>query len=200
LDRHELDELQYIAHVDNVPSICSRGLLSHRKAAAIGHRSVADPGVQDRRKGKPVPGGLPLHDYANLYVTARNPMLFKKIEDGLLEQLCVVRISTAVLDLEDVVITDRNAAAFGCRFKPALEGLADVDAELITRTYWNDGDTLEQERCWNAKFTEILVPHLVEPHYLTGVYVGTNAARSALQANGVPLTIARDSELFFNRS
>ncbi|MGH3430646.1 MAG: DUF4433 domain-containing protein [Terriglobales bacterium] len=200
MQREALKELQYIAHVDNVPSICSRGLLSHRKASTLDHHSVADPEVQDRRKGKRVPGGLLLHDYANLYITARNPMLFTKIEDGLLAELCVVRISTAVLDLEDVVITDRNAAAFGCRFKPASEGLADVDAELIARTYWNDGDALERERCWNAKFTEVLVPNRVDYRHLTGIYVGAKKARAALRTEDVPLTIAQNSNLFFNRS
>ncbi len=198
--REELGELQYIAHVDNAPSICSRGLLSHRKAGSIDHCSVADPEVQDRRKGKRVPGGLLLHDYANLYITARNPMLFKKIEDGLLDELCVVGVSTAVLDLEDVVITDRNAAAFGCRFKPAPEGLVDVDVELIARTYWNDGDALERERCWDSKFTEILVPHQIEPHYLTRICVGTYAAEGTLRDADLPLSISRNRELFFNRS
>lgn len=195
--RDELDELHYIAHVDNVPSICARGILSHRKAVAIGHRSIADSEVQDRRKRRRVPGGLLLHDYANLYITARNPMLFKRIKDGLLEQLCVFAISPSVLDLEDVVITDRNAAAFGCRFKPALEGLGDVDSELVARTYWKDGDALEQERCWNAKFTEVLVPDQVEPHHLTSIYVGTQAAEKPLSALGTQLNIEWDKDLFF---
>lgn len=200
MQREKLAELHYIAHVANVPSICERGVLSHRRAARVGHRSVADPEVQDRRKGKRVPGGLLLHDYANLYITARNPMLFKRIEDGLLDVLCVVRVSAAVLDLEGVVITDRNAATFGCRFKPAPEGLADIDTELIARTYWKDGDALEQERCWNAKFTEVLVPHQIEPCHLTGIYVGTSTAKATLGADGVSLDISRDNDLFFHRS
>jgi hypothetical protein len=127
-------------------------------------------------------------------------MLFKRIEDGMLADLCVVRVSPAVLDMEDVVITDRNAASFGCRFKPALEGLADVDAGLISRTYWTDGDALERERCWNAKFTEILVPHHVDPNHLIGVYVGVRDTETDLHEANLPLNVSRNTKLFFNRS
>ena len=40
------------------------------------HVSVAMPAVQDRRARKIVPGGRRLHGYANLYICARNPMMF----------------------------------------------------------------------------------------------------------------------------
>ncbi len=198
MEREQLKELHYITHVDNVPSICAAGVLSNRRAARLDHRSVADPEVQNRRKRKRVPSGLLLHDYANLYVTARNPMLYKRICDGQIDQLCVVRISTDVLDLDGVVVTDRNAAKFGCGFKSPSEGIADVDGELLARTYWGDGDALERERCWNTKFTEVLVPNLVPPGYLQGIHVGTRAARSRLVSQNLRLEISKNSNLFFN--
>lgn len=198
--REELKELHYITHVENVASICKRGVLSNRLAARLQHRSVADPEVQERRKGKPVPGGFSLHSYANLYITARNPMLFKRIRDGQIDELCVVSVSTDVLDLRDVVVTDRNAAKFGCGFSPANTGIDAVDAELIQRPYWTDGDQLEQDRCWNAKFTEVLVPNRVDPGHVQGVYVAGAAARSVLDAQGLPIQVRRNRNLFFNES
>jgi hypothetical protein len=198
MERERLNELHYITHLDNLPSICSLGVLSNRRAARVGHRSVADPEVQDRRKRKRVPSGLLLHDYANLYVTARNPMLYKRIRDGQIDELCVVRISTAVLNLDGVVVTDRNAAKFGCGFKSPSEGIDDIDGELLTRTYWGDGDALERERCWNTKFTEVLVPDRVPAGCLQGLYVGTGPARSALEAQNLPLEISKNAVLFFN--
>jgi hypothetical protein len=200
MERKQLKELHYIAHVDNVPSICTAGVLSNRRASRLDHQSVADPEVQNRRKGKRVPSGLLLHDYANLYITARNPMLFKRISDGRIDELCVMRISADVLDLDGVVVTDRNAAKFGCSFKSVAEGVQSIDAGLIARTYWGDGDALERERCWNAKFTEVLVPDRVPPEYITGVYVGTDAARSALAKHSLSLKVSRNTTLFFNRS
>lgn len=198
MERGQLKELQFITHVDNVPSICAAGILSNRRASRLTHKSVADPEVQERRKGKRVPSGLLLHDYANLYVTARNPMLYKRIRDGQTDELCVIRVSTDVLDLDGVVVTDRNAAKFGCGFKSPVEGIDDIDGALLTRTYWGDGGALEQERCWNTKFTEVLVPNRVTPQYLQGLYAGTSAARATLASQGLPLAISENARLFFN--
>ena len=196
--REQLTELHYIAHVDNVESICSNGVLSHRRANRLNHTDISLAEVQDRRKGKRVPGGLLLHDYANLYVTARNPMLSKRIFDGWLEELCVMSVSAEVLERDDVVVTDRNAAKFGCSFKPVAEGIEAIDFELLTRPFWTDGDTLEQERCRNAKFTEVLVPHEVSPDHLRGIYVGTAAALRAMASRNLPLGATRNADLFFN--
>ena len=64
--------------------------------------------VQDLRDKKQVPGGLQLHQYANLYFHARNPMLFKRLNE--VDSLCVLRISKEVL-AAGAVITDQNAAS-----------------------------------------------------------------------------------------
>ena len=50
-----------------------------------------------------------LHEYANLYLCARNPMLYKRRESH--GTLCVLRVSTDVLDLPGVVLTGGNAAS-----------------------------------------------------------------------------------------
>src|SRR5438046_4685693 len=39
--------------------------------------SVAMPEIQERRENKRVPGGRMLHEYANMYFDAHNPMLSK---------------------------------------------------------------------------------------------------------------------------
>jgi hypothetical protein len=196
LERHLLEELHYITHISNALSICERGLLSHRLAARIDHNDVSSEEVQDRRTGKRVPGGLLLHDYVNTYITARNPMLYK-VKEGRLDELCVVRISPAVLDLPDVVMTDRNAAATLCRFQPPAHALPSVELKLIKRRYWGDGDALEQERCWNAKFTEVLVPQRIDVEHLTGIYVANETARATLVEAGCPLSVTINRHLFF---
>jgi hypothetical protein len=109
--KEELDELHYITPLANVSSILSRGILSHNLASKVPHESVAMQEVQDRRVNKRVPGagGRTLHDYANVSICARNPMLFKRRD--IHTELCVLRINIAVLDLDGVIVTDRNAAA-----------------------------------------------------------------------------------------
>ena len=102
-------EFQCIMPIANVSSVMKHGILSYEQAAKLMHHSVALQQVQDRRDKKQVPGGLKLHQYANLYFHARNPMLFKRKDQA--ADLCVLRISTDVLKLDGVVISDSNAAS-----------------------------------------------------------------------------------------
>src|SRR6266571_1261627 len=116
MNRADLKELHYIAPVENLRSILAFGLLSNRGAAPYHPVSIADPQVQKARAAKRVTGGLPLHDYVNLYLWARNAMLFKDLgfpgsPPPQHLNLCVIGVSPDVLDLPDVVISDANAAA-----------------------------------------------------------------------------------------
>ena len=197
MERDEIEELQYITHVDNVASIAERGILSHRRAERLEHVDVSLAQVQDRRKGKRLPGGLLLHDYANTYLTARNPMLYKRISEGMLDELCVVRVTSEVLELEGVVMSDRNAAASFCRFRAPEAALPAIDAELIERVFWTDGSQLERELCRNAKFIEVLVPQRIQPEYLIGAYVGSTDARLTLEAADCGLDVEMNKHLFF---
>src|SRR5882757_7005622 len=96
-------ELQCIMPLENIPSVLKLGILSNEQAAKIEHRSVAMEDVQEKREQKHVPGGLKLHQYANLYFHARNPMLYKRRDAA--ATLCILRISTKVLHIDGVVIT-----------------------------------------------------------------------------------------------
>lgn len=199
MERDEVEELQYITHVDNIASIAERGILSHRWAGRVAHVDVSLAEVQDRRKSKRIPGGLLLHDYANAYLTARNPMLFKRISEGMLDELCVVRVSSEVLELEGVVMSDRNAAASFCRFQPPEAALPAIDVELVERVFWTDGSQLERELCWNAKFIEVLVPQRIPAEHLIGAYVGSSDAHHILKAADCGLAVEMNRHLFFDR-
>jgi hypothetical protein len=71
-------EFQCIMPIGNIPSVMAHGILSHERASKLAHASVAMDAIQEKRDKKHVPGGLKLHQYANLYFHARNPMLFKR--------------------------------------------------------------------------------------------------------------------------
>lgn len=200
MERDDLEELHYITHMGNVGSIVGHGILCHRRADRVQHYDVSMEEVQDRRQGVRVPNGLLLHDYANVYITARNPMLSYLLHQGHLDELCVLSVSPDVLDLPDVVVTDRNAAASLCRFRPAAEGLAEVDAERVAREYWRHADALEEERRRNAKFSEVLVPQMISPDELQRVYVGSKAAEAAAAQADTGLEIVEDNYLFLNHS
>jgi len=107
-------EFQCIMPILNVESVLQHGILSYERASTLAHDSVAMHEVQDRRDQKQVPGGLKLHQYANLYFHARNPMLFKRKDKA--EALCVLRVSTEVRCVPGVVFTDCNASSDYVRF------------------------------------------------------------------------------------
>lgn len=154
----------------NLPSIARLGILSHERAKSLRHVSVASPEVQARRAGKSVPNGRPLHQYANLYIDARNAMMYV-LRDRHLD-LAVLRVSTDVLDLPGVVIADRNAAGGWARFYPSPQGLAAIDRDLVFADWWNQSDDAKQVRC-----AEVLVPDEVSVRFLLGAYVPCEAAR-----------------------
>src|SRR5262245_16376391 len=81
-------ELHCIMPMANIASVLEHGILSYERAARLQHHSVAMQPVQDRRDRKQVPGGLKLHQYANLYFHARNPMLYKRKDDARTSASC----------------------------------------------------------------------------------------------------------------
>lgn len=195
MERNELRELHYITPISNVPSIMEHGILSHARASELRHLSVAMQAMQDRRAGVHVPGGRPLHEYANLYVCGRNPMLYKRLDQR--DQICVLAVSTDVLGLPDVVITDRNAGADFPQFRPAPDGLAIVDRARTFADDWRHPNQIEYWRRKSAKCAEVLVPDQVDARFVRGAYVSCEKARASLEALNTGLAVRIDRHLFF---
>src|SRR5512133_1353726 len=130
MERSHIQELHYITDMANVASILERGILSNRLARrVVGHVSVADAEVQARRASKRVWVGRSsrtLDDSANLYVHARTAMLFNLLQSRK-GDLTVLSVGPAVLELDGVVVADRNAASLASLFLPAAEGIAALD-------------------------------------------------------------------------
>ena len=116
--------------IANIASVLEHGILSHDQAARLTHVDVSMADVQNRRAGKAVPGGLRLHQYANLYLCARNPMMYRRQNER--SRLYVLRVDRTVLELEGVVLTTGNAASDYSRFLPSPEGLRECVAEIGT--------------------------------------------------------------------
>jgi len=151
--------------------------------------------VQDKRDKKHVPGGLKLHQYANLYFHARNPMMFKRKDQA--SDLCVLRVSTLVLSLPGTVISDQNAASAYVRFlHPRQWQVLDFDA--IYAMDWRHLDSpAAYYRHSSQKCAEVLVPERVEARYMTGAYVVDDAAKRRVDALGLALPAIINGVLFF---
>jgi hypothetical protein len=188
-------ELHCIMPIANIASAMEHGILSYERAARLQHRSVALQPVQDRRDQKRVPGGLKLHQYANLYFHARNPMLYKRKDDA--PRLCVLRVSVAVFEGNETVITDCNAASDYVRFlTPNQWAVLNFD-DIYAADWRHPGNPPRYYQHRSRKCAEVLVPHSVERNLLDGAYVVDEAARTRLTQLDFTLPIAIDPVLFF---
>lgn len=192
----KLTEFQNITPLENVPSILLNGILSYALAAKLPHHSVALPEVQDQRDQKRVPGGLALHEYANVYFHARNPMMSRRREEA--HTLCVLRVSTEILEIPGAVITDQNAVSKYVKFS-APDRLSAMDLDYVFAVNWkHPGNQIEEWRHRSAKCAEALIPYRIPPDYLRGAYVVSAAARAKLEELGFALPIVVAADLFFH--
>jgi hypothetical protein len=196
MKRTELPELHYITPIENVQSILEVGILSHRRSRRMNPVSIAKKEVQDLRAKVRIPGGRPLHEYANLYICARNPMMYARAR--LHQTTCVLRVSPDVLDLPKVVITDQNAASDYCRFMPSPGGLAVVDRDMVFANDWRHaGNPAAYYRHRSVKCAEVLVPDTVPPKDLLGAYASGPTAEAALGACAPELSVTINAHIFF---
>lgn len=196
MTKSDIGELHFITYIDNVPPIIRRGILSRTKARRqrVIRRDISATGVQQLRSGKKIPGtNYELHDYANLYFDAHNPMLSARRSENY--EICVLRVEKSVLDFEGVIVTDKNAAR-ECWFKPVNEGLPLLDANEVYAEFWLSDDFFEQNRLKGVKCAEVLVLDCVAPSYIFGAYVANEIALARF--NGISaLPVEINSELFF---
>lgn len=187
-------ELHCIMPIANIGSVLVHGILSYARAAKLPHRSVALQPVQDRRDQKQVPGGLKLHQYANLYFHARNPMMYKRANEA--DGLCILRVSTEVLALPGVVLSDQNAASDYVRFLAPAQW-PELPFDDIFARDWTHPDRIVYWRQKARRCAEVLVPQRVEPKFLTGAHVVDAEASKRLASHRWHLPIALSPDLFF---
>ena len=196
MTRDELHELGYIVRIETVPSILQRGILSHRRAAKIPHESIALQSVQNRRANVIVPNGRALHEYTNLYVCPRNPMLLTRRD--IHQQVCVLSVSPDVLDIPNVVVTDSNAGSKYVRFSPAPAGLAIVNRERTFARWWtHPDDQIDDWRHSAQKCAEVLVPDVVPARYITSAYASCDGSQRLIVSLAPTLRVTVDRDLFF---
>lgn len=193
----ELPELHNINHVQNVASILERGILSHESAKKIPHQSVAMAEIQDIRARVVVPRvNRKLHAYANLYINARNKMMYKRKDQH--RELCVVRVDKTILQNPSAVVADQNACTNYVRFGSGIDGLKLIDKDMVFAQYWNHpGDQIASWRHGAAMCAEVLILDCVQPAYIKGVYVSCEQTKSDIQTMFPNLDVVVNGYLFF---
>jgi hypothetical protein len=197
MKRTDITELHFITPIVNVPSIVKHGILSHNLSEKLSHDSVAMQEIQEKRINKQIPGThKQLHDYANLYFDAHNPMLSKRRSKN--DELCILRIDPAVLDLPGVIIADQNASSNYVRFYSVTKGLSAIDKEKLFSKYWtHPGNQFAEWAHKSIKCAETLVPERVEPNYILDAYVANQTALNAFNKLKIELTVCIKDDIFF---
>jgi len=189
-------ELHCIMPIANIPSVMTHGILCHEEAEKLKHHSVAMQEIQDKRDNVQVPGGLKLHQYANLYFDARNPMMYKRQHKA--AQICVLRVSRDVMRLDHVVVSDQNASSRWVRFLSPSDGIKRLNFDMIFAENWTHPENqILQWQHKSAKCAEVLVPHCVPLDYIQGAYVVSDKSMEALRQKGFGLDIVINPHLFF---
>ena len=191
----KLTELYNIQAIDNIPSIMQRGLLSHEKSSEIKHTSIAMKEVQDRRDKICIPNGMSLHRYANVYFDPRNPMLYVRRNENF--NLCILKFSRDILDINGIVLSDRNASSNYASFYQPDIGLRKIDFELVYARYWTDENPYEHMRKKSIKCAEVLVPYRIPYEYVVGAAVVNETAKQKLEDVGFDKEIVIEPKMFF---
>jgi hypothetical protein len=153
--------------------------------------------IQARRSIRAVPQALPIHEYACLYLHARNATL-RKIADRH-HELAILRVSTDALDIPGAVITDGNASSDYTRFYPSPEGLQYLERALVLARYWTSTDPYEYIYRKRKRCAELLVPSRVPPKLIEGAYVSGAQAQAILLRDGFALPIFINHDFFFGK-
>ncbi len=194
--RADIAEFYYIAPIENVPSILKHGILSHTLAMPLKPTSLAMAEIQELRQIKQIPGARRLHEYANLYFDAHNPMLCKIQRKN--DVICVLRIDASILELPGVIISDHNAACNIARFFTVEQGLNLLNKDRIFAPFWtHPGDPIDKEKHKHEKCDEVLIPDKIESRFILNSYVANETALLNFQKLNIGLPVLIKSDIFF---
>jgi hypothetical protein len=191
-------QLHYITHLDNIPSILQRGILSHERVERdkVGYTRIYDEEIVANRQERAVPDGKSLWSFANLYFQPRNPMLFRVICEKSSDDIAIVAVRANIIQEPGVFVSDGNAAS-----GPTRIFLASQDRESVSRIaketdkeWWTEADGSKRRI-----MAEVLVPGEVSPDFIEAIYVASHKARDKVEAAvKVPsLSIIPEPKMFF---
>lgn len=178
LDRYAIHCLYYMVHMDNLPSIIHRGILSHNKAEHLQHQDVSLSWMQDQRE-KIVPvSGKPLHEYVPLYFATHTPMQYIITHNNQWghptipqDDLIFIEISPLrVFITRGVVFTDGNAGRYRAKFYTNIADLDKLHWDIIRKRKVMGSDT----KLW--KCAEVLVPDVIRPAHFSRIVMHSDNA------------------------
>jgi hypothetical protein len=192
--KKNITQLYYITHIENLPSILEKGILSHELMLSTGINAtkISDEEIILRRKERQTPAGESLWKYVNLFFQPKNPMLYRVTHGGSVDHVAVLGVKREVLGLPGVFISDGNAASGNSTINANSPSLVEAIANQVGTIWWGavDGSRRSMAEC--------LVPDYVPPNYLECVYVEDHTvANRVREIIGNSLSIIPQATMFF---
>jgi len=163
-------ELYYITHINNIPSILNKGILSHERIEKekVQNTPIYDPKIISKRQEIVTPDGRSLWSFANLYFNARNPMLYRVKSEKSVDKIAVLGIDLGILKRGDIYVTTGNAASQQSEIKSPSSKLVSQIVKETNYWWWDDLDGSK-----TRMMSECLVPGEVSPDYIKSIYVAS---------------------------
>lgn len=172
------EELYYITHIKNVPSILRHGILSHNECKRQGreHVTIYDESIVARRRDKQV-GLEKLGDFANVFFKVRNAMLYRVVSEAKPENVAVLSLDAAHVMPLGAYVTDGNAAHGASSILPMskLKEVRKRVGKYLEREFWADADGSKR-----VMMAEVLVRDRIPPSAIKAIYVAKAATATAL--------------------
>ena len=175
----DIRNLYYITHINNLPSILEKGILSHERIEKekVRPTRIYNADIVNKRKEKSTPDQKSLWRYANLYFQPRNPMMYRVVHEKGVKDLAVVSVNKKILQTPNIFITDGNAANAPTQFFFPTNGLKILRQQwkIVQNEWWNTLDGSKRKI-----MAECLVPNSVSPEFINSVYVADEETQSRL--------------------
>lgn len=191
--------LFYITHIDNVPSILRKGILSHERMLNenISYTPIYNEQIVTNRKNIVAPDGRSLWNFANLYFQPRNPMLYRVLHEKQTNEVAIIAMQPIILERPDIYVSNGNAAHSASDILHALE-FKKAQRQIVRNTvnveWWNDLNGSKRKI-----MAECLVPDIVNHDLIQAIYVGNRNARERVEAGnpGLRPPIITEPNMFF---
>ena len=110
--------------------------------------------------------------------------------------LCILRISEDILNHQEIIITDMNAASEYVKFLSISE-INQLNFNLIFDRIWDSPDMIDKFRRKSIKCAEVLIKDRIHQDYIIGAYVKNKNSKTKLENNGFRKEIIINKDLFF---
>lgn len=198
MQKPDIRNLYYITHIDNLPSILEKGILSHERIEddQVQFARIYNTEIVNVRKGKSTPSQKSLWSYANLYFQPRNPMMYRLVHESGVSDLAVLGVSEKILHTPDIFISDGNAANTPTQFYPISSGLKVLrqQRKILQSEWWNTLDGSKRKI-----MAECLIPNSVRPEFINSVYVAGEETRTRVSKmiGSRSVSVISEPQMFF---